>query len=386
MPLSPLASSNRGLSILDAPLPASLDSNDISYFARHGPIAASVPSKFGMESPPSSLPPTSDAVKSLYASAYDDSRGKTVSQGHSPPAGSEDSFSGRALHSQRLVRPKVFSSSVPRPTTQMEYWDSGFTFEEDFIPAGLHQELLSPQERSRIASKNDEDTPTSHRISFSGLGTPVESSSKVSSPITSSPSRFSPLFARHRKDEELSSTLSNLGHVGSPLRTTSTQLGSSPNIRTASRPTSGDVSPYFASPPRPSVSISGISQQLQRTRLSRGESSNSEGNLPSYASSKLLGNAASHGLSRALSSSSINNRNVTSIDEEKDEFVFSMDEVDENKRNSGERWAYHLQTSQPNGRKSPSGGVGAIGGERRSGLAHESKVSEPDAIYFGERR
>ena len=47
--LSPVPS--KGLSVLDAPLPASFDSNGVSWIARNGPVAASVPTKFGLESP-----------------------------------------------------------------------------------------------------------------------------------------------------------------------------------------------------------------------------------------------------------------------------------------------------------------------------------------------
>src|SRR5271168_2007276 len=52
LPISPVS---RHLTALDAPLPASFDSNGISHIARYGPVASSVPSKFGMESPPASL-------------------------------------------------------------------------------------------------------------------------------------------------------------------------------------------------------------------------------------------------------------------------------------------------------------------------------------------
>ncbi|CZR68415.1 uncharacterized protein PAC_18314 [Phialocephala subalpina] len=51
--MSPVAT--KGLSVLDAPLPASFDSNGVSWIARNGPIASSVPAKFGLESPPGSL-------------------------------------------------------------------------------------------------------------------------------------------------------------------------------------------------------------------------------------------------------------------------------------------------------------------------------------------
>ncbi|KAK9355252.1 hypothetical protein V1523DRAFT_438740 [Lipomyces doorenjongii] len=76
-------SSARTLGPLDVPMPASLESNGISYLARHGPIAASVPAKFGSldASPPPSLPQqntgvdlstlsSSHTIRSLYMSAF----------------------------------------------------------------------------------------------------------------------------------------------------------------------------------------------------------------------------------------------------------------------------------------------------------------------------
>ncbi|KAK9370901.1 hypothetical protein V1509DRAFT_651116 [Lipomyces kononenkoae] len=78
-------SSARTLGPLDVPMPASLDSNGISFLARHGPIAASVPAKFGSleASPPPSLPhqqnaggvdlnalSSSHTLRSLYMSAF----------------------------------------------------------------------------------------------------------------------------------------------------------------------------------------------------------------------------------------------------------------------------------------------------------------------------
>ncbi|KAK9480837.1 hypothetical protein V1514DRAFT_117213 [Lipomyces japonicus] len=73
-------SSHRTLGPLDVPIPASLEANGISFLARHGPVAASVPAKFGLDT--SSLPSSSaaggdlstssssHALRSLYMSAY----------------------------------------------------------------------------------------------------------------------------------------------------------------------------------------------------------------------------------------------------------------------------------------------------------------------------
>ncbi|KAK9488178.1 hypothetical protein V1527DRAFT_449567 [Lipomyces starkeyi] len=78
-----MSPSARTLGPLDVPMPASLESNGISYLARHGPIAASVPAKFGSldASPPPSLPQqntgvdlsalsSSHTIRTLYMSAF----------------------------------------------------------------------------------------------------------------------------------------------------------------------------------------------------------------------------------------------------------------------------------------------------------------------------
>ncbi|KAI9837847.1 MAG: hypothetical protein M1819_006781 [Sarea resinae] len=336
LPLSPVG---KGLSALDAPLPASFDSQGISWMARHGPVAASVPSKFGLESPPSSLPnkstiPASDALRTLHDSAFgDDTRNRFNSIASSPPVGNDEYFNQRPMHSQRYTKPNMVSASLPRAAVNDD-WDDNFAFEEDLVPNSLH-ELLTPQEKMRRFSRTEDDT-FGQRQSFSGIGTPGDSSSKVGSPTTSSPSRFGPLFARQqKKEEEPTYPVSGFGHVGSPLRNSSLHPGASPNLRAVSRPTSGDVSPYVSSPPRQS-SMSMISQQLQRTRLSRAESSEGVSTLhasPGPGSARHSSVNQTGRLDRAISSSSIG---ASRIDEEQGDFVFSMEEEDEGtKRYSG---------------------------------------------------
>ncbi|KAI9868384.1 MAG: hypothetical protein M1813_005827 [Trichoglossum hirsutum] len=374
LPMSPAA---KGLSVLDAPLPASLDSNGISWFARHGPIAASVPSKFGMDSSPPSLSlkanQPSDALKSLHDSAFgNNTRGKPTDTGQSPSSGYEESFGQRIMHSQRYSKPKVMSTSLPRPGTSDD-WEGNFTFEEDFLPHALH-ELLTPQEKMRRFSKTEEDIGGIQRLSLNGVGTPGESPSKVGSPTTSSPSRFGPLFTRHKKEEDSSLPASGLGHVGSPLRNSSLHPGASPSLRAVSGRTSGDVSPYFASPPRQS-SMSAISQQLQRTRLSRAESSGNEPGLHPGATSfgsKHSGN--SNRLDRAVSSSSIGtSRFVSSIDEEQSDFVFSMEEEDDNKRSSG-GWNYPVGGRSPHLGAISSGRNGTSGQDAKDGKEYLNEM------------
>jgi hypothetical protein len=109
-----------------------------------------------------------------------------------------------------------------------------------------------------------------------------------------------------------------------------------------------------------------ISQQLQRTRLGRAESSGSESGLHPVTATRTTSGPIGSGSGRSglvgerqISSSSIGNggsgRFTTPIDEEQSEFVFNMDEVDEKKgekRNSG-GWTY------AGGMKSPH--LGAVG-------------------------
>ncbi len=346
-PLSPVAH----LSVLDAPMPASFDSQGISYMARHGPVAASVPSKFGLESPPSSLPRKailpSDALRNLHDSAFGrELRVKGSNLGSSPLGSGDEGFGQRIMHSQRLPKPRMMSASLPRAGAHpADDWDDGLLFgqEEDFLPTSLH-DLLTPQEKTRRLSKTEQD-PSILRDSSSGLGTPAESSSKVGSPGTASPSRFGALFARQKREEEYSHAApgSAFGHVGSPLRNSSLHPGASPRLRaSASNTISGDLSPHFASPSRQS-SMSMISQQLSRTRLASraseptapGSDSTSTGPL---GSARYPSSPSSSNLNRAVSSSSMG---PGRINEEQADGVFPMEEEEEGsqaKRYSGSGW------------------------------------------------
>lgn len=360
-PVSPVV---KGLSALDAPLPASFDSNGISWIARNGPVAASVPSKFGLESPPQSFKDgaPSDALRTLHDSAFGNhDRSKLSAFASSPPPNVGESSSQRVLHSQRYTRSKLMPASLPRVEANDD-WDGNFAFEEDFIPNSLH-ELLTPQEKMRRFSRSGgEEEGPNPRVSLSGFGTPGESSSKVGSPTASSPSRFGALFARQRREED-SGTASGFGHVGSPLRNSSLNAGSSPALRAINRPTPGDVSPYFASPPR-QTSMSMISQQLQRTRLNKSDNSTGDNGLHPGSAKQPTGQSGK--LDRGLSSSSAGNgRTVSSIDEEQGE-VFSMEEEEDMKRYSG-GWNYPVGGRSP--RLGPSGGGkdAVAGSEGRDG-------------------
>lgn len=132
------------LSVLDAPLPASFDSNGISHAARYGPWPASVPSKFGIESPTPSLhnmrdakdDRTSETLKLLHTSAFGSSGHLSASlqphdsvMGSSPTAagGQEEFFGKRFMHSSslRYSKPRLLSSSAPKVDRD---WDTEFLF------------------------------------------------------------------------------------------------------------------------------------------------------------------------------------------------------------------------------------------------------------------
>ena len=365
--LSPIG---KGLSVLDAPLPASFDSNGVSWIARHGPIASSVPSKFGIESPPGSMSMKdmrgSEALKNLHSSAFgDDTRDRFNGIAASPPGPADEYFGKRVMHSQRFAKSKVMSASLPKAIDQD--WDD-FTFEEDLLPETL-KDLMTPQEKARRGSRTAEE---GGRPINSGAGTPgTDSPSKFGSPSNASPSRWGPLFQRHQqqKEEEDRAALSRasaFGHVGSPLRNSSLHSGASPSSRPIARSgTSVDSTSFLASPPRQS-SMSMISQQLQRTRLGRVESNGSESLSPAASgrvTSNPIGAASRAGLvgDRQASSGSMGNggsgRFTTPIDEEQGDFVFDMEGVDEKtgeKRNSG-GWTFA-------GGKSPN--LAAVAGSR----------------------
>ena len=362
LPMSPAAH----LSVLDAPMPASFDSQGISYIARHGAVAASVPSKFGLESPPGSLPkkvalPT-DAVRNLHSSVYPkEGRAKGPDLGSSPLGSGDEGFRQRIMHSKRMARPGMISASVPRGRGNVsDDWDDGFIFggEEDFLPTSL-DDLLTPQEKMRRLSRTEKE-PKNLRESLSGLGTPADSSSKVGSPGTGSPSRYRTFCARQTHEESGINAASSFGHVGSPLRNSSLHPLASPPLRATK--ISGDMSPSFASPPRQS-SMSMISQQFSRARISSQAAESND--IPTNHNNLQPGltrhaSLSSNPLNRVLSSSSAGG--TGRIDEEHGEGVFSMEEEEDEprKRYSGNAWGYN------SGKASPR--LGAIGSGRGGGV------------------
>ncbi|KAI1735115.1 hypothetical protein F4680DRAFT_461899 [Xylaria scruposa] len=331
--LSPVAA--KGLSVLDAPLPASFDSNGISNAARFpaGPWPSSVPSQFGLDSPSPSLNAakdarTSEALKLLHHSAFgSNDRLSTTVTGSSPPTQPSDEYFGRRqMHSSRYARPKVLSSSAPRAIagTIDRDWEAEFPFlEEDYVPDNL-KELLTPAEKARRGSRAADDELNGHRgngsspsiIGISGTGTPnVDSTSKFGSPLASSPSRWGPLFQRQHEEQEakkhgIGASAGAYGHIGSPLRQSSLSAEVM-RPRVASR----------------SGSLEGLSEQLQRTRL---DGNVSGGESPLLHPHAHIPRPSGRNGERHVSSGSIGSsaRYTTPIGEEQEDgdFVFSMDE------------------------------------------------------------
>ncbi|KAI1478490.1 hypothetical protein F4774DRAFT_152569 [Daldinia eschscholtzii] len=331
--LSPVTA--KGLSVLDAPLPASFDSNGISNAARYpgAPWPSSVPSQFGLDSPSPSLNAakdsrTSETLKLLHHSAFGSNEHlSSVAAGSSPPTQPSDEYFGRRqMHSSRYAKPKMLSSSAPRAIAGAidRDWESEFPFlEEDYLPDNL-KDLLTPAEKARRGSRAADEDSNGHRgngtspsiAGMSGTGTPNgEVSSKFGSPMASSPSRWGPLFQRQHEEHEAkkhaaAASAGAFGHVGSPLR----QSSLSANV----------VRPHNSSRSSSIEGLSALSQQLQRTRIDSNGGESPLLHPNSHTSRPSNGRAGE----RHVSSSSISSsaRYTTPIGEEDGEFVFSMDE------------------------------------------------------------
>jgi hypothetical protein len=331
--LSPINA--KGLSVLDAPLPASFDSNGISHAARYpaGPWPSSVPSQFGLESPSPSLnnakeSRTSEALRSLHQSAFgSNDHLAAAATGSSPPLhATEEYFGKRPMHSSRFAKPKLLSSSAPRTGIDRD-WETDFPFlEEDYVPNNL-SDLLTPAEKVRRGSRATDDELAGRPIraaaaaaaaAHSGTGTPGAgtTSSKIGSPSVSmgaSPSRWGPLFQRQKEDEEakkhaLAASAGAFGHVGSPLRNSPLTAD---NVRS-----SGSRSGSFDG-------LSVLSQQLQRTRIEGGPDSSPRLHPLNQRPTNGRSPAERHVSSSSISSSA---RFTTPIGEEDGEFLFSMDD------------------------------------------------------------
>ncbi|KAK3367828.1 hypothetical protein B0H63DRAFT_529536 [Podospora didyma] len=368
----------KGLSVLDAPLPASFDSNGISHAARYGPWPSSMPSKFGLESPSTSLGAakdgrTSEALKLLHTSAFGSndnlSSGELNGFGSSPPANSnlhgaalasDEYFGKRAMHSSslRYSKPRLISSSAPKIDRD---WEAEFLFEEEYVPGALANEVLTPAEKARRGSTTN--TLRAIDMDQSLTESAPTSVTKFGSPLTSSSpsSRWGSLFQRQREEEALETSngsygsyttgagrpikyASAFGHVGSPLRNSSLAGGIAAELNGDS--TNGrSVSGSWQNTGSDSVSF--LTQQIQRTRLGDDGSASASPHLRPLASrnpsSNGLGSVGvgiigkerdkERGLERHVSSGSIGSsvmgRWTTPIDEEDASFVFSMEDDDD---------------------------------------------------------
>ncbi|KAL6923933.1 hypothetical protein ACHAPO_006633 [Fusarium lateritium] len=333
MGLSPV--NNKGLSVLDAPLPASFDSNGISNAARFpaGPWPSSVPNQFGIESPTPSLSNakdsrTSETLKLLHTSAFGSSDHLLAPLDRSPPnshqANGEEYFGRRAMHSSRFTKPRMLSSSMPKTSVDRD-WEPGFAFGDDddnlpenYVPENL-QDLLTPVEKARRGSM---------RADGDGDGL-----SKYGSPIGTSPSRWGPMFQRQKEEEETARSLrgvSAFGHVGSPLRNSvlSQEMGGTNGFNRPSSLRSG------------SDGMSMLSQQLQRTRLDDTTSNSNPLLHPSTARAGTTASAISpispigrererieRHVSTGSISSSMNGRFTTPINE--DDEMFHMEGMED---------------------------------------------------------
>lgn len=330
-----------GLSVLDAPLPSSFDSQGISNAARHGPLASSVPPRFGIESPPSSFPNKAlmgnTALRDLRESAYGDTAnldGVLHGLGSSPPTFNEPiNFTKRPLHSERFAKPKMLVSTswdVRKTPFAMDISGSDESSDdgigEDLLPSSLHE--LLPQERlrrtSRHATEDDSNNlplVSAQRRAISNGNTPQDSKVGSISPHSASPSRYSSIWSSRTVNKTDSETAfpSSFGHVGSPLRpsnlrTSSLNFSSSPN---------GITSSYLGSPPRQS-SMSMLTKELQQTKLQENGRAAASGTLhPGITRNLSNGSVVGrNGLGdRGFSSSSLGREK---IDEEQG--LFSMEE------------------------------------------------------------
>lgn len=329
--LSPI--NGKGLSVLDAPLPASFDSNGISNAARFpaAPWPSSVPSKFGLESPSPSLSNakdsrTSETLKLLHTSAFGSSEHLATPTAGSPTGSQlgngsigDEYFGKRTMHSSRFPRPKMLSSSLPKTTSAVDRdWEAEFAFDdhndnvpENYVPENL-QDLLTPAEKARRGSIRADDA------SLEGL-------TKYGSPIGSSPGRWGPVFPRQKDDDDLSRSArgaaSAFGHVGSPLRNSTLAQ----EMDSAANGSSGRPSVMRSG----SESMSVLSQQLQRSRLDDAPGNASPLLHPATARNPGKDRHMERHVSSGSISSSVTGRFTTPIDEEDPDFVFSMEEEED---------------------------------------------------------
>jgi len=291
-------------SALNAPLPASYDPTIPPHIAKYGPFGQSVPDKFGFRSPTNSVLSQkigSPLFRDTSASGSTQAANlKTTTTLGAPAAQAGNSIGERIMHSQRSTKSKMMSASVP-----VHDWNDGLGIEPDLLPSGLHEDVLTPQERMRRLSKADQETSGSLRDRSDGLAIPRRQSNTLgSSPTAGSPSRFRAIFEEQQREK--SNSIS--GQVGSPLRESWMVDGGS-NL--SARP----------------VQISGITQAMNRLELNRSDSTESNG-------PKLGGLRGGYArFDRQISSPGLTSKR---IEEEGEGAFFPMD--DESTRRANPAW------------------------------------------------
>ena len=302
-------------------MPASFDSEGVSFIARHGPVAASMPGGLlGPLSPSASLPKPIIAPNFRNSSRYD--------LGTSPDPQLEG-LRARVMHSQRVPYSQRLASSLPRNGYDFDpAWEQGdeFSAGEDFLPSDLSN-LMTKEERSRRLS-GKVDNPSVIRSSLNGCASPGElSSSKVGSPtIGQSPSRFSEYF---KQKAEMGSP--EFQPIGSPLSRPSLHPGSSPGL--VARQNIEGFS--LSGSPWSNNTVSNLSAQLQRTRMSDQNHRAGFGRAVSNPRSAF---------ERVSSGGSVSN----TIEEDMHGGVFDLDILEEDEGDSPPKLAVTTTTTKPN--------------------------------------
>jgi cleavage and polyadenylation specificity factor subunit 4 len=232
------------------------------------------------------------------------------------------------------------SSSVPKIDRD---WEAEFMFEEDYVPGTLANEVLTPAEKMRRGSSTN--TVRMAADEPSGIESMPIGATKFGSPVmAASPSRWGPLFQRHKEENELDGAgsgrslkhVSAFGHVGSPLRNSSLASAIAAELY-ADESSNGNGEKKDSSG---NESVSALTRQLRETRLSEGGSGSSGPHFhPAVARNSKTGNAGAGIIGRerereralerhisAGSSTSGVTRFTAPIDEEDSPFVFRMEE------------------------------------------------------------
>lgn len=312
-----------GLTALDVPMPASFDSQGVSYMARHGPVAASMPGALlGPQSPPASLPKPITAKPSY--------RNNDQNDFGSSPDMFLDASNARQMHSQRVPNNRRMAASLPRHGYDFDpSWEQGeetIFGGEDLLPSDLSN-LMTPAERSRRLSGKLEN-PMGVRNSLNGHSTPSEiSSMKVGSPpFGQSPSRFSQYFK-----EQADAGSPEFQPIGSPRALPALHPGSSPALLARQNIDSLSLSgsPWTST-------VSNLSIQLQRTRLNENSSARQGG----YG--RVVSNPRT-AFERVASGNSVSN----TIEEDIPEGVFSLEGLEEEDGTTSTKPSTSATTNKP---------------------------------------